>query len=210
MRDNLVFSGIPENDGETDTDIRNTLQNIFINDLGLEGSNISISHCHRIVKRRNQDTRDIIARFIYYNERQQVLYNAKKLKNHVPPIYINEQFPAEIENHRNILRPLVKQAKIHNLKASLSRDKLIVNGHSYTVDTMSSVPFDTAPLHTKITEHNVFFNGRLSPYSNFFKCQFTVENINYCCVEQFYQPNPCMPMLMKPLPISCLAQTPGR
>ena len=42
-------------------------------------------------------------------------------------------------------------------------------------------------MDTITTDDHTYFNGRLSPYSNFFKCHFEVDNISYSCVEQFYQ-----------------------
>ena len=35
-------------DGETVTDIKTTLGNLFIDDLSLDGDDIVISHCHRL------------------------------------------------------------------------------------------------------------------------------------------------------------------
>ena len=99
MRGNLIFTGIPETDGETVTDIKTTLGNLFIDDLSLDG--------------HNQHTRDIIARFTCYSDRLNILHSTKKLKGHEPAIYINEQFPPEVEKRRSILRPIMKQAHIY-------------------------------------------------------------------------------------------------
>ena len=187
MRDNLIFTGIPESDGETVTDIKTTLGNLFIDDLDLDGDDIVISHCHRLPKRHNQHTRDIIARFTCYSDRLNILHSAKKLKGHEPAIYINEQFPPEIEKRRSILRPIMKQAHIYKRKASLSQDKLVIDGRVFTVDTISSVPFDTASMDTITTDDYVYFNGRLSPYSNFYRSHFVVDDTSYCCVEQYFQ-----------------------
>ena len=189
MRDNLIFTGLPEEDGETGADIRQLLTSLFTDDLNLDGDDIIISRCHRLDNRRKQNDkpRDIIARFMHYSDRQNVLHSAKHLKGKNPPIYINEQFPAEIEKRRNILRPIIKLAKSKNMRAVLSRDKLIIDGKPYTVDSIDSLPLDTQDIATVTTDDHTFFNGRLSPFSNFYKCNFEIESICFSSVEQYYQ-----------------------
>ena len=82
MRDNLILTGLPEGDGETDTDIRKVLKSLFTDDLMLDGDMISISRCHRLANRRRQHDRPrhILVRFTQYSDRQKVLYSAKYLK----------------------------------------------------------------------------------------------------------------------------------
>ena len=89
MRNNLIFTGLPEEVGETNSKIQNMLQDLFTKELKLENNNIRISHCHRLAKRRHQQTSDIIAIFDNFADCQTILYNAKRLKGHQPPIYIN-------------------------------------------------------------------------------------------------------------------------
>jgi ribA/ribD-fused uncharacterized protein len=189
MRDNLIFTGLPEVDGETDTDIRNILKSVFTDDLKLDGDMISISRCHRLDKRHrpHDRSRDIIVKFTQYSDRQKVLYSGKHLKGKNPPVYINEQFPAEIEKRRNILRPIVKLAKSKNMRAVLSRDKLVIDGKAYTVDTLDAIPLNIKDTATITTDHHVFFNGRLSPFSNFYKCKLEIDGSCYSCVEQYFQ-----------------------
>jgi hypothetical protein len=194
MRDNLVIVGMPEVQDESENDIRNSLLKLFEETLLIEdASSIRIARCHRIFRRarKNQPKdarpRDIVARFAYFPDRQRVFRNARNLQGHEPQMFINEQFPAEIDRRRRVLRPVMKAAKNKNLRASLSRDKLIIEGKSYTVDTISDVPFSTYDIGTVKTDEHVFFSGPLSPFSNFHRCHFTINDIRYCSVEQYYQ-----------------------
>ena len=131
-----------------------------------------ITRCHRL-HGKDRNTRDIVARFENPHDKRRILKSAHKLKHRAEPVYINEQFPREIEQKRKILRPLLKEAKKRSHKATLVQDKLIVNGRPYHVDTLMYLPFDTSTLNTKLTQDHVLFGGRLSPFSNFFKMGHT-------------------------------------
>ena len=189
MRDNLIFSGIRESEGVSDQEIRSALLKLFQDDLKLtDPENIVITRCHRL-HGKNRNIRDIVARFENPHDKRRILKSAHKLKDRAEPVYINEQFPREIEQKRKILRPLLKEAKKRSHKATLVQDKLIVNGRPYHVDTLMYLPFDISTLSTKLTQDHVLFGGRLSPFSNFFKMghTFTVADITYTCSEQYYQ-----------------------
>ena len=191
MRENIIISGLDEEERETEDNLYDTLMELFSTDMSLDMSNIHIVRCHRLAKgAKKTGPRDVIVRFSTHNGKTTVLYSAHKLKGRNKPLYINEQFPKEIEQKRRILRPILKQGKELNKKCSLIVDKLFIEGKPYTVNNISEIPFDTASLTTKETNSHVMFSGRLSPYSNFFTREslFTAEDGNkYSCTEQFYQ-----------------------
>jgi hypothetical protein len=78
-------------------------------------------------------------------------------------VFINEQFPNEIEKLRNILRPILKLAKSQNVKATLSKNKLIISGKLYTVDTIGAIILETKDIATITTDQHIFFNGCFNP-----------------------------------------------
>jgi hypothetical protein len=73
--------------------------------------------------------RPIVARFLYYNDLAYVLECAKRLKGE--PYGINQQFPAEIENRRRSLFPVMKEAKNRGKRVKLARDRLFINNEEY-------------------------------------------------------------------------------
>ena len=111
MRNNLLFSGIPEADGENEADIRYKLGDL-IKYMHIQNPDIQITRCHRIGYKRPHQIRprDIIA-ILNDEDKLQILRNARHLKGHDPAIFINEQFPPEINSRRAILRPIWKLAK---------------------------------------------------------------------------------------------------
>ena len=181
-----------QQEGENQHDIKIKLKNLFGNDMGISDSDkITIDICHRINssgKRESTRSRDIVARFPYLCDKNIVIGSAKELKGREPPIFVNEQFPQDIERKRRTLRPLLKLAyDIPGCKANLSRDKIIIKGRAYSTDTVNQIPFDTSAPSTRTTETSIMFSGLLSPLSNFHPCTFNVEGTTYTCGEQYYQ-----------------------
>ena len=194
MRENIIISGIPEIRGENDQSLRTTLCTIFSEDMEIDMSDINIVRCHRLgnPNRSNKKAgpRDVIVRFATQSNKMYVLSSARKLKGRETPIYINEQFPKEIEQRRRILRPALRAAKDQDVRASMVQDRLLVKGRSYSVDNLSAIPLCIHNIGTTQTEDLLLFHGRYSPYSSFFSRPGLITDDNgdvYCSAEQFYQ-----------------------
>ena len=124
MRDNLLFYNVAENKEENTTEI---VYNILESHFGLENSKeIKIDRAHRMGRKIKGKPRAIVAKFIYFSDKQRILMNAKKLKG--TGIAISEQFPEEIVSIRKRLYPEVKKAGDAGKKAKLVRDKLYIDG----------------------------------------------------------------------------------
>jgi hypothetical protein len=92
---------------------------------------VKIDRSHRIGKRKagNQKPRPIVAKFNYYQDREFVRINAKKLKG--TKIGILEQFPEEIESVHRALYSELQKAKEEGKKAKIIKDKLIIEGRVF-------------------------------------------------------------------------------
>ena len=179
MSSNLIISGLPEPSSEAEYDLYQTLITFFEEVLLIDDAqDMLIARCHRLSRHQgpfNKDRpRDVVVRFTHYPDRMKVLRGAKNL---------NEQFPAEINRRRKMLRPILKEARKRGLRANLTRDKLFIDGKSFTVNDINNIPFPTDEIATITTDTHVFFSSVLSPFS----CQFTVDDVDYCSVEQYYQ-----------------------
>ena len=190
MRENIIISGMAESSVETESDLYEKLEDLFSRDMSVDMSNVSIVRCHRLRKFANRSgPRNVIVRFSSHLGKMAVMKSARNLKGRTIPIFINDQFPREINSQRGTLRPIMKLGKKLGKKCSLVEERLLVDGKSYTVDTLADLPFDISELATKMNDEYVFFSGRTSPYSNFFTSddQFTLHDISYCSSEQYYQ-----------------------
>ena len=128
MRDNLVFVGLEEG---KDEDCSRVLERFLHEQLHIEKT-VECDRVHRMGAQRDdrQRPRPMVAKFTYYKDKDLVrkagFENLKGTK-----FYINEQFPKEIEDRRRRLYPVRRAAYQAGDKATLSVDKLYINGRLY-------------------------------------------------------------------------------
>ena len=91
------------------------------------------------------------------------------LKTKTPQLFITQDWPKEIEDRRRTLLPFMHRAHDARLKAWLIVDKLIVEGKSYTVDNIDTLPDIINPkkFSTVNTENCYLQYGRYAPFSTF-------------------------------------------
>ncbi|XP_062594817.1 uncharacterized protein LOC134256179 [Saccostrea cucullata] len=147
MRDNLVFSGIPEQKGE---DTEEVLQ-LFLRKKFRLDCELSFERVHRMGKFRefSEKPRNIVAKFTYFKDREYIRIKAPH-RLHGCNIWVNEQFPAEIEERRKKLYPVMRQARQDRCTTKLVRDVLYINGKVYT---------PPPPLITEMSEETPSFRS---------------------------------------------------
>ncbi len=180
-RENLIFDGIEESTSEN---VESKLKDIMRRLMKCENvDEMKFVRAHRL-----QNRKKIIVKFHLYSDRDHVWSNRKNLKGH--KIWVEEDFPVEIRNKRQVLLPIFRAAlKVPDTRASLVSDRLVINGQSYTVDSLHQLPSNLKLDQTSLVtfENTVFFFGRSSPLSNFFPAHFKEDGIEFSCSEQYYQ-----------------------
>ena len=84
-------------------------------------------------------------------------------------IYINDEYQIEVRRNRDKLWPILRLAKSlphYQEKCRMSRDKLFINGVSYTVNNLNKLPSDLA-LYLSTQKENaeyIAFHGEHSPW----------------------------------------------
>jgi hypothetical protein len=134
MRDNLIFSNIPEVSNETPITTEAILREFMVKELRMdtaEVGNIKFDRVHRMAG-RNQP-RAIVAKFNNFKQRQDVKFKSKQLKG--TNFYINEQFPPEINEQRRLLINIAKEKQRQGHKTRLVYNKLYVDGTPYNPPT---------------------------------------------------------------------------
>ncbi|KAM9704524.1 uncharacterized protein ACNS7B_015206 isoform 1-T2 [Menidia menidia] len=131
MRDNLVFSGIPE---QPDEDPEHTIKNFIKTQLKLPEetvNNISFHRVHRLGGKRPDAhrPRPIVAKFEHHKQKLVVRSRGRELKG--TNFGVNDQFPREILDRRRVLFPIRKRFLEGGSRAVVSVDKLFVNGQLY-------------------------------------------------------------------------------
>ncbi|XP_073259160.1 uncharacterized protein [Porites lutea] len=130
-RENLCFFGIKE-EADVEEDAREVLVGFLKTELGMENADqIEFQRVHRVGKRVSSSgkPRQIIARFLKYPQREEVMSNARKLKG--KNFGISPDLPSEILERRKEKMKQFKQAKKDGKAAFFSRaepDKLFIDG----------------------------------------------------------------------------------
>ena len=134
MRDNLVFSNIPERPEETPNITENILRDFLEKELKMERAevnNISFERVHRMAGRNNP--RAIVAKFSSFKQRQDVKFKSRILRG--TNYYINEQFPPEVNEQRRRLNNIAKEKRRQGHQTRLTYNKLYVDGVLYNPPT---------------------------------------------------------------------------
>ena len=199
---NLLFDGFEdseyENSKESYNKVRRAIANLYDDDED-EGEtsltaydkagNIVINRIHRFDKYFEGRKRSIIVNFQYYGDVEHIKENRKHLPN---GIYVNDDYPFEIQQRRNALRPILREAvKLpkYKGKVSLRYDKLVIFGKEYTMANIDQLPTDIKPENScQKTENNVTgFFGMHSFLRNFHKASFAVDGERFTNAEQYIQ-----------------------
>lgn len=133
MRENLIFSGIPESElGPNEYEDCENLIKSFIREQMHVARDIQFDRVHRLgrFKRTQRYPRPIVAKFTYYKDKEEVRKAAPKSLIGTN-FSVNEQFPQEIEERRKVLYPIAKDARRNQNTVRLVRDKLFINGQQY-------------------------------------------------------------------------------
>jgi ribA/ribD-fused uncharacterized protein len=189
-RENLKFSGISEETNELAVATQAKLREVFSKNLGISNpQGIEFQRCHRLgVKSVNvQKNRDVIVRFLRYEDRMTIWNNRFRLKG--SGIYINEDLPIEVEQRRQKLYPIYREALNQKKKASLVADRLIVDSVRYSVDNLDNLPLELQlkNISTRSTDSAVLFHGVHSIYSNFHFAKFELDGKTFVTSEQCFQ-----------------------
>ncbi len=179
-RENLIFEKVNETKkGEDTTELIHTK----LAKAGLD--KFRFQRCHRLGRFDKNKTRPIIVRFVIFQDKISVLKKREELRKE--GIIIHDDFPAEISESRNILRPIFSYMKHQGKDAVLIRNKLRFNDQLYGVDQITQIPYDLTGMSQKITEKYVFFAGEHSCLSNFYGCEINANDKTFKGSEQLYQ-----------------------
>lgn len=135
MRDNLIFKNVPEKKGETSKDLEKRLTQFFKEDLKINKSDIKlieIERIHRVGKANNDRCRNVVTK-LSSKGKSMIMSHLKHLdKANNQHIKVTEQFPPEINAHRNKLWPQFIEAKKQGKNPKWKVDKRVVNQQVYS------------------------------------------------------------------------------
>jgi len=150
-RNNIIIDGIGESVSENWSDCEGKVKKLLSEKLQIDHRRIELERAHRTGKPSSSlpstRPRPIVAKFLRYKDKLEVLGKAKALKG--TNIFINEDFPEAVRQKRKELLPAMRTARAEGKIAYLRNDKLIVHP-----------PFqkpELKPKHaTNVSEHRLF------------------------------------------------------
>lgn len=187
-RDNLIFNGVQEKENEN---CMKVVYQILKDKMGFTNPQkcIKISRCHRLGPKSQHQTRPIIFKLHYFPDREMIWDKRRKLTG--SNVFISEDFPNEIKQRRQQLEPIRRKAIAEGRRATLSVDRLIIDGRTYTTDTVDTLPSSLTPaeVFTKRSDDYTCFFSKYSPLSNFYPCSFKEGGLEFSSSEQYFQYN---------------------
>ena len=200
LSNNVIVTGIPEQTWEpyecTKQRVYDTISSAIAasdpskKDTALhETMAIDIAYCTRVGKYRPNHNRSISVTFTRWDDKEKVML----IKNKLPSgIYINNEYPLHVKRIRDTLRPILRLAKnnpYYKEKSKLEGDHLVINGANYGICDLNKLPSDLAPYKAaqKEDSSHIAFHGELSPYSNFHRSSFVLNDHQFHSMEQWIQ-----------------------
>ena len=142
MRDNLLFTGVPEQSREN---AEQTIKEIIKTKMGIRHP-VEFERVHRVGYHSTSGRpRTIVAKFSRFKDREMIRTNARFLKG--TNIGIHEQFSKETNDKRKVLYPKFKCARENNQYAKLILDYLIIDNQKFIVNSKGSIERD--PSYSK-------------------------------------------------------------
>lgn len=186
---NLQFVGLPEKRNE------NPEQRVtdILSRSGIDLDKMDIVQAFRIGQYKPNRTRPVLVKFHHGKTRNRVWDTKHDLKDQ-SDVTVMEDWPADMLAARKKLLPVLHAAKKEvdgsgepQNKVRLVKDKLILNGHVYTVDNLNALPkhLHPASIFTPTRGNMVAFFTANSPLSNHYISPFELDGNHYNSNEQF-------------------------
>ena len=124
-----------------------------------------------------------------YNYDKSYLLNTKK---YLPKgVFVENEFPKELQWSRTILRPVLKLANKTDLykgKCKMEVHHLVINKTKYDISNIHELPSEISGMAaTKTDDDMVCYFGQLSSFSNFYASNFIVDDCEFVNLEQYIQ-----------------------
>ena len=195
----LIIRGIPEEFKETEEMISDKLHHALSvimqgeteEDKLASANQIAIKSCCRLGRLSRNRIRPLSVELLHKQDIEFILDNRFNLER---GIYVDKEYPIDIERKRKTLLPVLQAAKQlgdYKKQSRLEDDKIVLKGRSYNVNTLNQLPeeLNVFKVTTKENENTVGFFGEINPLSNFYPSTFLYDGIQYISSEQLIWAN---------------------
>ena len=199
LENSLIIKGLPEDLKETEQTIEEKIHGVLskimqgeTDDIKLANAKqITIKSSRRLGKPNRQRTRPVSIELYHKQDIDYIIENRFDLDR---GIYVDKEYPSEVERKWKTLLPILRAAKRsseYKKQSKLEDDKIVLKGRKYGVNTLNQLPeeLNVFKVTTKENESTIGYFGELNPLSNFYSAPFTWDGIQYISSEQFIQAN---------------------
>lgn len=190
---NLKIWGLLEAKRETKFDLKQQVVSL-LGEYDIIINHRDIDSVFRIGAKDDRVTRCTLVHFIHMADKEQTLSMGRQMYMDYQ-VRLDDDYPAEIEEHRRDLKPVLHAAKRSRdetgkpkYRANLHADRLIINGKQYTVDNTHRLPNELKleNVSTKQKDGITAFFTKHSPLSNHHQAEQEIEGAKYTSNEQYY------------------------
>ena len=195
----LIIRGLPEELKETEhmmhdklhTSLSTIMQGKTEEEKLDNAKQIVIKNCRRLGRFSRNRSRPVSVKLLHKQDVDFILDNKFDLPK---GIYVDREYPIDIERKRKTLLPVLRVAKRLNSykrQSRLDEDKVVLKGRVYNINTLNQLPdeLNVFTVTSRENEHTVGFFGEINPLSNFYPSSFSHEGVNYISSEQLIQAN---------------------
>ena len=152
---------------------------------------IMFTSCRRLGRFSRNRIRPLSVELQHKQDVEFILDNRFDLKR---GIYVDKEYPADVERKRKTLLPVLRAAKLlgdYKKQSRLEDDKIVLKGRAYTVNTLNQLPeeLNAFKVTSRENETTVGFFGEINQLSNFYPSPFLYNGVRYVSSEQFIQSN---------------------
>lgn len=134
---NLVMQGVEEEVGEEESETTEKIITV-LKKIGTEiDKDKDLEEAKRIGIYKAGGSRPIIIKLVKHSKKMEILKNAKNLKG--SKIWINEDYPKEIQEERKQLIPRMKEARQKGCMAQIKYNKLVINNEIFGAEDRDNI-----------------------------------------------------------------------
>ena len=199
LENSLIIRGLPEVFKGTEPMIIDKLHRILskimqgdTDKLKLANTKqITIKNCRQLGRPTKQRIRPVSIELYH---KQDVDFILEKRFDLDRGIYIDREYPMDVERKRKTLLPILRAAKRsseYKKQSKLEDDKIVLKGRRYDVNTLNQLPeeLNVFKVTTRENAETIGYFGEINPLSNFYPATFTHDGVQYISSEQFIQAN---------------------
>lgn len=182
QRSNLIFENIPEKKNENPVLV---IDSLLGQKLGLPNAKFEIDKAHRLGQFDKHRNRPIIVKFKTHHAKE-VCYNRRKMLKGTG-IFVNLHLTDEHRRESTLLDRATRFAQRTDPSARRQNNRVIYKQKAYTITELRATDLPVHKLHQRESETAIGFLGKLSPFSNFYDCELSIDGCKYENVEKYFQ-----------------------